>query len=38
MALARPGIPEYQDILFPVQEAAFLQRPHLPHRFRRQPF
>src|ERR1039458_3650513 len=32
MAFARPRIPEYQDILFPVQEAAFQQR-----RFRRQP-
>jgi len=33
MALPRPRIPEYQNVFFPVQEAAFQQRPHLPRRF-----
>src|ERR1035438_2807557 len=36
MALARPWIAEDQDVLFPIQKAAFLQCPQLPCRFRRQ--
>ena len=37
MALPRPWIPEDQNVLFPIQKAAFQQRPQLPCRFRRQP-
>src|ERR1035441_6090905 len=37
MALPRSRIPEYQNVLFPTQEAAVQQRPELSGRFRRQP-